>query len=36
MRIDPDLRGALPIVLIVLAGFLAGVSLLVIAVLTGP
>lgn len=36
MRIDPDLRGALPIVLIVLGGFVVGVVLLVVAVLSGP
>lgn len=36
MRIDPDLRGVLPIMLIVAAGFLAGLSLLVFAVFSGP
>lgn len=35
MRIDPDLRGMLPILAIVLAGFLAGLFLLAIAVLVG-
>jgi len=36
MRLDPELKSALPIVLIVATGFLVGVALLVFAVLSGP
>ena len=35
-RLDPELRAALPVVLIVAAGFLTGLALLVYATLTGP
>ena len=35
MRLDPELRGLLPILAIVLLGFVVGLCLLVVAVLTG-
>jgi hypothetical protein len=36
MPMDPDLRPFLPIMLVVFAGFLLGLTLLAIAVFTGP
>jgi hypothetical protein len=36
MRFDPEIRSALPILIIVGCGFLAGLTLLVVAVLSGP
>jgi hypothetical protein len=36
MAIDPDLKPFLPVIAIVVGGFLVGLALLVIAILTGP
>jgi hypothetical protein len=34
--LDPDLKPFLPVIAVVVCGFLAGLALLVVAVLAGP